>query len=108
VVNAAEVTKASDGANPHLWYSPSAVTSVADAVVGAEDDHVGGVSRLRSIWRRRSSMAPRTWSPIRRTRAPRSARRATPRSGSNRYTPAAAAAAPMPIPSTSLPLRPRA
>jgi zinc/manganese transport system substrate-binding protein len=32
VVNAAEVTKASDGANPHLWYSPSAVTSVADAV----------------------------------------------------------------------------
>jgi len=32
VVNAAEVTKTPDGANPHLWYSPSAVTAVADAV----------------------------------------------------------------------------
>nr|WP_284235475.1 zinc ABC transporter substrate-binding protein [Mycolicibacterium sp. TUM20984] len=32
VVSAAEVTKTADGANPHLWYSPSAVTAVADAV----------------------------------------------------------------------------
>src|ERR1700751_3055711 len=32
VVNAAEVTKTPDGANPHLWYLPSAVTAVADAV----------------------------------------------------------------------------
>jgi len=32
VVSAAEVTKTPDGANPHLWYSPSAVTAVADAV----------------------------------------------------------------------------
>ncbi|MCH9731906.1 MAG: zinc ABC transporter substrate-binding protein [Actinomycetia bacterium] len=32
VVDAAEVTKAAEGANPHLWYSPSAVTAVADAV----------------------------------------------------------------------------
>jgi len=32
VVSAAEVTKTPDGANPHLWYKPSAVTAVADAV----------------------------------------------------------------------------
>jgi zinc/manganese transport system substrate-binding protein len=32
VVSAAEVTKTPDGANPHLWYSPSAVTAVADAL----------------------------------------------------------------------------
>ncbi|UQX09293.1 metal ABC transporter solute-binding protein, Zn/Mn family [Candidatus Mycobacterium methanotrophicum] len=32
VVSAAEVTRTADGANPHLWYSPSAVTAVADAV----------------------------------------------------------------------------
>lgn len=32
VVSAAEVTKTPDGANPHLWYLPSAVTAVADAV----------------------------------------------------------------------------
>lgn len=32
VVDAAEVTKTAEGANPHLWYSPSAVTAVADAV----------------------------------------------------------------------------
>jgi len=32
VVNAATVTGTADGANPHLWYSPSAVTAVADAV----------------------------------------------------------------------------
>ena len=32
VVNAAAVTKTPDGANPHLWYLPSAVTAVADAV----------------------------------------------------------------------------
>jgi zinc/manganese transport system substrate-binding protein len=32
VVDAAAVTKTPDGANPHLWYSPSAVTAVADAV----------------------------------------------------------------------------
>ena len=31
-VSAAEVTKTADGANPHLWYCPSAVTAVADAV----------------------------------------------------------------------------
>jgi zinc/manganese transport system substrate-binding protein len=35
VVSAAEVTKTPDGANPHLWYMPSAVTAVADAVVAA-------------------------------------------------------------------------
>jgi len=33
VVSAAEVTKTPDGANPHLWYLPSAVTAVADAVI---------------------------------------------------------------------------
>jgi zinc/manganese transport system substrate-binding protein len=32
IVNAAEVTKTRPGANPHLWYSPSAVNAVADAV----------------------------------------------------------------------------
>lgn len=32
VVSAAAVTRTEDGANPHLWYSPSAVTAVADAV----------------------------------------------------------------------------
>jgi zinc/manganese transport system substrate-binding protein len=32
VVSAAEVMKTPDGANPHLWYMPSAVTAVADAV----------------------------------------------------------------------------
>jgi len=32
VVSAAEVTKTPDGANPHLWYLPSAVTAVADTV----------------------------------------------------------------------------
>jgi zinc/manganese transport system substrate-binding protein len=32
IVSAAEVTKTPDGANPHLWYRPSAVTAVADAV----------------------------------------------------------------------------
>jgi zinc/manganese transport system substrate-binding protein len=32
VVSAAKVTKTPDGANPHLWYMPSAVTAVADAV----------------------------------------------------------------------------
>jgi zinc/manganese transport system substrate-binding protein len=32
VVSASEVTKTADGGNPHLWYSPSAVTAVADAV----------------------------------------------------------------------------
>lgn len=32
VISAAEVTNTADGANPHLWYSPSAVTAVADAV----------------------------------------------------------------------------
>ena len=32
VVSAAEVMKTPDGANPHLWYLPSAVTAVADAV----------------------------------------------------------------------------
>ena len=31
-INAADVTKTPDGANPHLWYRPSAVTAVADAV----------------------------------------------------------------------------
>jgi zinc/manganese transport system substrate-binding protein len=34
VVSAAEVTKTPDGANPHLWYLPSAVIAVADAVTG--------------------------------------------------------------------------
>lgn len=32
VVNAASVTRTPDGANPHLWYSPAAVTFTADAV----------------------------------------------------------------------------
>ncbi len=32
VVSAAAVTKTPDGANPHLWYLPSAVSAVADAV----------------------------------------------------------------------------
>ncbi|MFM8598279.1 MAG: metal ABC transporter solute-binding protein, Zn/Mn family [Mycobacterium sp.] len=32
VVDAAAVTGTEDGANPHLWYKPSAVTAVADAV----------------------------------------------------------------------------
>jgi zinc/manganese transport system substrate-binding protein len=32
VLSAAAVTKTPDGANPHLWYQPSAVTAVADAV----------------------------------------------------------------------------
>jgi zinc/manganese transport system substrate-binding protein len=32
VVNAGEVTKTPPGANPHLWYSPSAINAVADAV----------------------------------------------------------------------------
>jgi zinc/manganese transport system substrate-binding protein len=32
MVTAAEVTKTPDGANPHLWYKPSAVAAVADAV----------------------------------------------------------------------------
>ena len=35
VVSAAEVTQTPDGANPHLWYSPAAVTAVADAVTAA-------------------------------------------------------------------------
>lgn len=32
VIDAAQVTNTPDGGNPHLWYSPSAVTAVADAV----------------------------------------------------------------------------
>ncbi|ASE13046.1 zinc ABC transporter substrate-binding protein [Mycobacterium avium subsp. paratuberculosis] len=32
LVSAAAVTTTPDGANPHLWYLPSAVTAVADAV----------------------------------------------------------------------------
>lgn len=32
VVDAGVVTKTGEGANPHLWYSPSAVVAVADAV----------------------------------------------------------------------------
>jgi zinc/manganese transport system substrate-binding protein len=32
VVSAAEITKTPEGTNPHLWYLPSAVTAVADAV----------------------------------------------------------------------------
>lgn len=32
VVSAAAATETPNGANPHLWYSPSAVTAVADAV----------------------------------------------------------------------------
>ncbi len=35
VVSAATVTKTPGGANPHLWYSPPAVTAVADAVTAA-------------------------------------------------------------------------
>lgn len=32
VVDAAEVTNTPEGANPHLWYRPTAVTAVSDAV----------------------------------------------------------------------------
>lgn len=32
LISAAEVTGTPDGANPHLWYKPAAVTAVADAV----------------------------------------------------------------------------
>lgn len=32
VVDAAAVTKTAEGTNPHLWYSPSAVNTVSDAV----------------------------------------------------------------------------
>lgn len=32
VVSAATVTQTPDGANPHLWYLPAAVTAVADAI----------------------------------------------------------------------------
>jgi len=35
VVSAGEVTKTPDGANPHLWYNPSAVTIFAEAVTAA-------------------------------------------------------------------------
>ncbi len=35
VVSAAAVTKTPSGANPHLWYSPPAVTAVADALAAA-------------------------------------------------------------------------
>jgi zinc/manganese transport system substrate-binding protein len=35
VVSAAAVTQTPDGANPHLWYMPSAVTAVADAITAA-------------------------------------------------------------------------
>jgi zinc/manganese transport system substrate-binding protein len=35
VVDAAGVTNTTNGANPHLWYSPSAVSVVADAVTRA-------------------------------------------------------------------------
>lgn len=35
VVDAGQVTNTPEGANPHLWYSPSAVTAVADAVTAA-------------------------------------------------------------------------
>lgn len=35
VVDAGQVTKTADGANPHLWYSPPAVDAVADAVTAA-------------------------------------------------------------------------
>jgi zinc/manganese transport system substrate-binding protein len=35
VVSAADVTKTADGQNPHLWYRPSAVNAVADAVTAA-------------------------------------------------------------------------
>jgi zinc/manganese transport system substrate-binding protein len=35
VIDAAVVTKTPEGANPHLWYSPSAVTMVADAITVA-------------------------------------------------------------------------
>jgi zinc/manganese transport system substrate-binding protein len=32
LISAASVTETPEGANPHLWYSPAAVTAVADAV----------------------------------------------------------------------------
>ncbi len=35
VVSAAAVTKTPSGANPHLWYSPTAVMAVADALTAA-------------------------------------------------------------------------
>ncbi|MCV7174586.1 metal ABC transporter solute-binding protein, Zn/Mn family [Mycolicibacterium sphagni] len=35
VVDAGKVTNTAEGGNPHLWYNPSAVTAVADAVTAA-------------------------------------------------------------------------
>ena len=35
VVSAAGITNTPDGANPHLWYMPAAVTAIADAVTAA-------------------------------------------------------------------------
>jgi zinc/manganese transport system substrate-binding protein len=62
VVNAAEVTKTPDGANPHLWYLPSAVTAVADAVTAEFsklDPQAGGYfSQRRSEFA--TAMAPYT------------------------------------------------
>ncbi|MBO0881183.1 MAG: zinc ABC transporter substrate-binding protein [Mycobacterium sp.] len=40
VVNAAEVSKTPPGANPHLWYSPSAINAVADAVTAQLSESV--------------------------------------------------------------------
>jgi zinc/manganese transport system substrate-binding protein len=62
VVSAAEVTKTPDGANPHLWYMPSAVTAVADAVTAelSKLDPRGGdyFSQRRSQFT--TAMAPYT------------------------------------------------
>jgi zinc/manganese transport system substrate-binding protein len=44
VVNAAEVTKTPPGANPHLWYSPSAINAVADAVTARLTKSVPGAA----------------------------------------------------------------
>ena len=50
VVSAAEVTKTADGANPHLWYSPTAVTAVADAVLPeAARAELGAVDAHRTL-----------------------------------------------------------
>jgi zinc/manganese transport system substrate-binding protein len=61
-VSAAQVTKTPDGANPHLWYLPSAVTAVADAVTAEFsklDPQAGDYfSRRRSEFN--SAMAPDT------------------------------------------------
>jgi zinc/manganese transport system substrate-binding protein len=55
-ISAADVTKTPDGANPHLWYRPSAVTAVADAVT-AELSKIDPQTRAYFADRRRAFTA---------------------------------------------------